>query len=104
MYCSNPSRSSWRTVTARFVIGIASCGLLAITAFAQEPDPRALLKSMGDAIESLDSYRLSGDAYADARALASQGEGQVNLATLEQKIQSLNPRPARPSAAAAEEE
>jgi len=43
------------------------CGLLVNVASAQEPDPRELLKQMGDAIASLDSYRISGDAYADAR-------------------------------------
>ena len=79
---STPSRFSWRMVTARFVIGFASCGLLANAALAQEPDPRALLKSMGEAIESLDSYSLSGDAYADARLDAGLIIEHASQATL----------------------
>ncbi|MEH6590612.1 MAG: tetratricopeptide repeat protein [Halioglobus sp.] len=35
------------------------------------------------------------DAYLDAQILAAQGAGQVSLATVEQKLQSLNPIPAR---------
>jgi len=48
-------------------MALLTCGLLASVVSAQEPDPRELLKRMGDAIASLDSYRISGDAYVDAR-------------------------------------
>ncbi len=49
----------------------------------------------GDVLLQLQRNDEARDAYADARALAGQGGGQINLATLDQKIQSLNPRPAR---------
>ncbi|MEH6584089.1 MAG: tetratricopeptide repeat protein [Halioglobus sp.] len=35
------------------------------------------------------------DAYGDARAAAGMSGGQVSMATLDQKLQSLNPQPAR---------
>ena len=49
----------------------------------------------GDVLLQLQRVDEARDAYADARALAGQGGAQFNLATLDQKIQSLNPRPAR---------
>jgi hypothetical protein len=49
------------------VIALLTCGLLANVASAQEPDPNELLKRMGEAIASLDSYHIKGDAYVDAR-------------------------------------
>jgi len=51
----------------RAVIALLTCGFIANTASAQEPDPRELLKRMGAAVAGLDSYRISGDAYVDAR-------------------------------------
>jgi hypothetical protein len=62
MFCSVPSKP-----VRHAVIVLLTCGLVANTAAAQEPDPRALLKSMGEAIAGLESYRVNGDAYADAR-------------------------------------
>ncbi len=62
MFCSKPSYS-----VKRAVIALLTCGLLTNVVLAQEPDPRELLKRMGDAIASLDSYRIDGDAYMDAR-------------------------------------
>ena len=49
----------------------------------------------GDVLLQMQRTDEARDAYADARALASQGGAQINLATLDQKMQSLNPRPAR---------
>ena len=62
MFCSIPSYP-----VRRAVITLLMCGLIANIASAQEPDPKALLKRMGEAITGLESYSLSGDAYADAR-------------------------------------
>jgi hypothetical protein len=62
MFCSIPLYSIRRAVVA-----LLTCGLVANIASAQEPDPRELLKRMGDTIASLESYRINGDAYADAR-------------------------------------
>ena len=49
----------------------------------------------GDVLLQLGRTDEARDAYADAKSLAAQGGAQLNLATLDQKIQSLNPRPAR---------
>lgn len=62
MSCSKP----WYSVK-RAVVALLTCVLFANVVLAQEPDPKDLLKRMGEAIASLESYRISGDAYADAR-------------------------------------
>ena len=62
MFCNSPSYFIKRTIVA-----LVSCGLLANIATAQEPNPRDLLKRMSEEIASLQSFILSGDAYADAR-------------------------------------
>ncbi len=49
----------------------------------------------GDVLLQLGRVDEARDAYSDAKSLVGQSEGQVSLATLEQKLQSLNPRPAR---------
>ena len=49
----------------------------------------------GDVLLQLGRTDEARDAYADAKSLAAQGGVQLNLATLDQKIQSLNRRPAR---------
>ena len=77
MFCNKPPYSLRRAVMA-----MLTCGLLANAASAQEPDPRELLKQMGDAIASLDSYRISGDAYADARLDAGLIIEHASQATL----------------------
>ena len=53
--------------TRRLVLALVSCGLLAGIASAQEPDPTELLQRMSAEIAGLQSFSLSGDAYADAR-------------------------------------
>ena len=77
MFFRKKSYSVKRAVTA-----LLMCGLLANTASAQEPDPRELLNRMGEAIASLDSYRISGDAYADARLDAGLIIEHASQATL----------------------
>jgi hypothetical protein len=62
MFCNSPSY-----LIRRAIVALVSCGLLANIASAQEPDARDLLIRMGDEIAGLQSYSLSGDAYADAR-------------------------------------
>ena len=57
----------------------------------------------GDVLLQLGRNDEAADAFADASSLAAQGGEQINLATLEQKLQSLNPRPAREIAPAPEE-
>jgi len=42
------------------------------SALAQDPDPKELLSRMNAEIAKLDSFVLSGDAYADARLDAGQ--------------------------------
>jgi predicted negative regulator of RcsB-dependent stress response len=49
----------------------------------------------GDVLLQLGRTEEARDAYTDAKALAGQNGGQVNLATLDQKLQSLNPQSAR---------
>ncbi len=66
----------------RAVIALLTYGLLVNAASAQEPDPRELLKRMGDAIASLDSYVISGDAYVDARLDAGLIIEHASQATL----------------------
>lgn len=66
----------------RAVLALISCGLLAGIASAQEPDPKELLKRMNDEIAGLQSFILSGDAYADARldaGLIIEHASQVTL-------------------------
>jgi predicted negative regulator of RcsB-dependent stress response len=53
----------------------------------------------GDVLLQLDRKDEARDAYTDARSLAQQGAGQPGLATLDQKLQSLSPLPARALAA-----
>ena len=77
MFCSNPPN-----LVGRAIIAVVSCGFLTNVAFSQEPDPRQLLKRMGDEIASLDSYSLSGDAYADARLDAGLIIEHASQATL----------------------
>ena len=77
MFCSKPSRSVMRAVMA-----LLTCGLIASVVSAQEPDPRELLNRMGDAIASLESYRINGDAYADARLDAGLIIEHASQATL----------------------
>ena len=77
MFGSKPSKP----VSRAFIV-LVSCGLLTNIAFSQEPDPRQLLKRMGDEIASLDSYSLSGDAYADARLDAGLIIEHASQATL----------------------
>jgi hypothetical protein len=77
MYRSKPSHS-----VKRAIIGLLTCGLLANAASAQEPDPRVLLKQMGDAVASLDSYVINGDAYVDARLDAGLIIEHASQATL----------------------
>lgn len=78
MFRGIPSYSIRRTV-----FGLISCGLLANVASAQEPDPRDILKRMGETIASLDSYSVSGDAYADARLGAGLIIEHASQATLQ---------------------
>lgn len=62
MFCRKTSYSArWS------ILALLSCGLLAGLASAQERDPRDLLGRMSDEIAGLESFILSGDAYADAR-------------------------------------
>ena len=51
----------------RAIAVLLTCGLFASPLSAQDPDPRASLERMGAAVAGLDSYRISGDTYADAR-------------------------------------
>lgn len=57
-------------------------GFLAGFAAAEEPDPRALLKRMSDAVGALETFRLSGDVYADARMDAGLIIEHASQATL----------------------
>ncbi len=43
------------------------CGSFATTVGAQDPDPKDLVRRMGNEISALQSYSISGDAYTDAR-------------------------------------
>jgi len=54
-------------VTALIVTAVFSGGAL-----AADPDPKSLLSKMSAEIAKLDSYEISGDAYADARLAAGQ--------------------------------
>ena len=76
-FCSNPSYSIKRAIVA-----LVSCGLLAGVASAQEPDPSELLRQMNDEIAGLQSFILSGDAYADARLDAGLIIEHASQATL----------------------
>jgi len=67
MLSRKPSTSKWLTGVA-----IVLSGTLSGAALAQEPDPRVLLNRMATEIAGLDSFILSGDAYADARLDAGQ--------------------------------
>ena len=77
MFCSNPSFS-----IKRIIVTLVSCGLLANIASAQEPDPRDLLRRMSDEIAGLNSFSISGDAYADARLDAGLIIEHASQATL----------------------
>ncbi len=77
MVCSIPSY-----FVRHAVIALLTCGLVANIASAQEPDPRALLKRMGDTVAGLESYRINGDAYADARLDAGLIIEHASQATL----------------------
>jgi hypothetical protein len=54
----------------------------------------------GDVLLGLDRRDEARAAYTEARALAGAEPGAPNLATLEQKLQSLNPVPGAPISAA----
>ena len=82
MFCSKSLNLNRRAFIPRAAIAFLICGLFANIAAAQEPDPRDVLKRMGEAIASLDSYRLSGDAYADARLDAGLIIEHASQATL----------------------
>ena len=58
----------------------------------------------GDVLLQLGKKEEARDAYNDARTLAGADAGQINLATLEQKLQSLNAQPARDIVAPSEEQ
>jgi hypothetical protein len=77
MFRSTPSYS-----VKRAIIGLLTYGLLANAVSAQESDPRELLKRMGAAVASLDSYVISGDAYVDARLDAGLIIEHASQATL----------------------
>ena len=77
MFCSNSSYFIRRTIVA-----LVSCGLLANIASAQEPNPRDLLERMSEEIAGLQSFILSGDAYADARLDAGLIIEHASQATL----------------------
>lgn len=82
MFCSKSSNLNRRAFIPRATIVTVICVLFANIAAAQEPDPRDVLKRMGEAIASLDSYSLSGDAYADARLDAGLIIEHASQATL----------------------
>jgi hypothetical protein len=83
MFCRKSSNLIRRALIPHAAMVIVFCGLFMNTAAAQEPDPRDILKRMGDAIASLDSYSLSGDAYADARLDAGLIIEHASQATLQ---------------------
>ncbi|MEH6568584.1 MAG: tetratricopeptide repeat protein [Halioglobus sp.] len=58
----------------------------------------------GDVLLQLGKKEEARDAYNDAKTLAGADAGQINLATLEQKLQSLNAQPAREIVAVSEEQ
>ena len=51
----------------RVLFALIFYGLFANPAWADEPDPRVLLKRMSDEVAGLQSFIINGDAYADAR-------------------------------------
>ena len=57
----------------------------------------------GDVLLQLGKKEEARDAYNDAKTLAGADAGQINLVTLEQKLQSLNAQPAREIVAVSEE-
>ena len=62
MICRNPSSCIQRALFA-----LVFYGLIANFAYAEELDPRVLIKRMGDEVESLQNFVINGDAYSDAR-------------------------------------
>ena len=58
----------------------------------------------GDVLLQLGKNEEARNAYSDARTLAGAEAGQINLVTLEQKLQSLNAEPARELAHTSEEQ
>jgi hypothetical protein len=82
MFCSKPLNLNRRAFLPGAALVFFICGLCANIAAAQEPDPRDVLKRMGETIASLDSYSLSGDAYADARLDAGLIIEHASQATL----------------------
>ena len=67
MFRTQPCKFTWLTVIAMIVAGSFTSSVS-----AQEPDARALLGRMSAEIAGLDSFIVSGDAYADARLAAGQ--------------------------------
>jgi len=51
----------------RALFALAFYGLVANFAYAEELDPRVLIKRMGDEVAGLQSFVINGDAYSDAR-------------------------------------
>lgn len=49
------------------LVAIVILGLLPVLATAEEMEPRDLVARMSEAIAGLDSFRIDGDAYTDAR-------------------------------------
>ncbi len=66
----------------RFILGLVFCGLISSFASANEPDPRMLIKRMGDEIAGLQKFVINGDAYADARLEAGLIIEHATQATL----------------------
>ena len=62
MICRNSSSCIQRALFA-----LAFYGLVANFAYAEELDPRMLIKRMGDEVAGLQSFVINGDAYSDAR-------------------------------------
>ena len=62
MICRNPSSCIQRALFA-----LIFYGLIANFAYAEELDPRVLIKRMGDEVASLQSFVINGEAYSDAR-------------------------------------
>jgi len=70
----------------------------ALTILAQDAGPYAASYAMarGDVLLGLGRESEARAAYTEAKTLASSGIGSPPLATLEQKLQSLNPMPGSP--------
>jgi len=60
MIFGNPS-----SYILRVLIALVFCGLISNIAWADDPDPRALLKRMSDELASLQNFIIKGDAYAE---------------------------------------